>query len=221
MSDSRDIVVEVIVWNGIDINPFGHVTTKITKNGIIYSYSLEREAVPNKVCNTEAFKKLRRHEEAIRDGFGFVLNITQKQAREIFLSMQARFHSYHKRSCVYNAFIHNCTYAIQIAMKKAGIHLYHDISKIPIFQVSGVQTILPAYIEEGLLKTRNGGNWLVNKIIQYKKGQNKGEIVCTTEPLLLDLGLPSPGYDKLNFNLTAIHSQQGWYTQGEPNKSSW
>ena len=144
MAESSHIEVEVIVWDGIFINPFGHVSTKITKNGFVYSYSLEHEDLPKKVCNTQNFQLLRAHEQSLRDGVGFVLNVSQDQAKEIFISMQTRFHAFKEPSCVYATQDHNCTYAIQAAMKKAGLELYHDISKIPAVQVED-KTNLPSY----------------------------------------------------------------------------
>ena len=103
MAESSHIEVEVIVWDGaLSLkNPFGHVSTKITKNGIPYSYSLEAEHTPKNVCNTQPFQILRAHEQGLRDGVGFILNISQDQAKEIFISMQTRFHAFKEPSCVY------------------------------------------------------------------------------------------------------------------------
>jgi len=210
MGDSSDIVVEVIVWDGAlfrTYNPYGHVTTKITKNGIVYSYSLEHETLPRKVCNTESFKNLEKHEEGLREGFGFILNVNQKQAKDIFLSMQTRFHAFNKPSCIYETRQHNCTYAIQVALKKSGVHLHPVISKIKKFQVNGSQTILPAYVEEGLLKTKNNGGWLVKDITQYKKGLDRGILINKDKVELL-------------FDLDATHGDNGWYTTHESSKST-
>lgn len=210
IEDSRKITVEVIVWDGAlfrTYNPYGHVTTKITKNGIVYSYSLEHETLPKKVCNTKSFKILKKHEEGLRDGFGFILNVNKEQARGIFLSMQTRFHSYNKPSCAYDARKHNCTYAIQVALKKSGVHLHPVISKIKQFQVNNNQTILPAYVEEGLLKTKNNSGWLVKDIIEYKKGQDKGVLINQDKVKLL-------------FDLDATHGENGWYTTHEAYKST-
>jgi hypothetical protein len=203
MSVSNNIIVEVIVWNGVyeKKNPFGHVTTKITKNGINYSFSLEalNNIGPKAVCNTEKFIRLESIEQGVREGFGFVLDITQEQARSIFMTMYTRFHAYSTKSCRYNAINHNCTYAIQLSMAKAGINLHHIISKIPYFQVNGSQTILPAYVEEGLLKTKNNDHWLIQDIIQYQLGKKTG------------VKIESQKIDLL-FSLEAFHSSQGWYT---------
>lgn len=210
MNSSSNIVVEVIIWDGAlfrTYNPCGHVTTKITKNGIVYSYSLEHETLPKKVCNTEAFNSLEKHEEGLRDGFGFILNVSQEQAKDIFLSMQTRFHSYNKPSCVYNTRKHNCTYAIQVALKKSGVHLHPVISKIKQFQVNSNQTILPAYVEEGLLKTKNNGGWLVKEIVQYKKGLDRGVLINKDKVELL-------------FDLDATYGDNGWYTTHEAYKST-
>ena len=226
MAESSHIEVEVIVWDGIfrPLNPFGHVSTKITKNGFLYSYSLEHEDLPKKVCNTQKFQLLRAHEQGLRDGVGFVLNVSQDQAKEIFLSMQTRFHAFKEPSCVYHTRVHNCTYAIQAAMKKAGIELYIDISKIPWVQVED-KTTMPAYVAEGLLKTKNSqGNWLVKDIVEYKKGKNKGELVDVNQEKF-HFGIKALHYksnkEKLLFGLEAIHDNKGWYTKQEARKFSW
>jgi hypothetical protein len=189
MAAVDDIVVEVIVWDGAPINtknPFGHVTTKITKNGVPYSYSLEDDPNPRVVCNTEAFNLLEKHEQSLRDGFGFILNVTQDQAKKIFLLMQTQFTSYSTYNCIYKKFAHNCTYAIQKSLNYADIHLYVE------------KTVLPSHLEEGLLKTKNNEKWLVKDIIQYKKGGSKGYLVVDESKNVL-------------FHATAINSKDGWY----------
>jgi|GEM_PF-1469718 len=206
MGDSSNIVVEVIVWNGVyeKLNPFGHVTTKITKNGKLYSFSLEakNDEGPQAVCNTHKFRTLENVEQGVREGFGFILDVTQKQAQSIFMTMYTRFHSYNTRSCWYQKHDHNCTFAIQVAMAKAGINLHHVISRVKYFQINGQQTILPAYVEEGLLKTKNNHHWLVKDIIHYQLGKKKGVKVKSQRKELL-------------FSLEAFHSDKGWYTDQE------
>ena len=226
MAESSHIEVEVIVWDGIFINPFGHVSTKITKNGFVYSYSLEGPPglPPKKVCNTQKFQLLRVHEQGLRDGVGFILNVSQDQAKEIFISMQTRFHAFKEFSCVYKTKEHNCTYAIQAAMKKAGIELYHDISKIPATQVED-KTNLPSYVAAILLKTKNSqGDWLVKDIVEYKKGKNKGELVDVNQEKF-HFGIKALHYksnkEKLTFSLKAIHDDKGWHTDKEPAWGHW
>ena len=211
MAAADDIVVEVIVWDGSFFktkNPCGHVTTKITKNGIPYSYSLEDDPNPKVVCNTESFNLLEKHEQSLRDGFGFNLNVTQEQAREIFLMMQTTFHGYKTKNCNYDTLNNNCTYAIQVALKKSGVQLHPIISNhFKSLQVNSNQTILPSYFEEGILKTKNNNAWLVKEIIQYKKGLNNGDFVKTDEIELL-------------FDLKAIRSSDGWYSTDSAYKST-
>lgn len=246
MNNSSNIVVEVIVWDGIFINPFGHVTTKIMKNGLAHSFSLEDEKKPTSVCNIESFKDLRKSEQHKRDGFGFILNTTLEQSQKIFLSMYQRFHSYNTRSCWYQKHDHNCTYAIQQAIKDAGINLYFAKSWISHLQLQGnrPQTILPAYVQEGLLKTRNHGQWLVKDIVKYTKGEPKGVLIDRTTQhvasktvmnnILRDqddlnpftfyrdnaeveaqIKHPKQNVVDLLFGLAAIHSENGWFAVNE------
>ena len=199
MTDSKDIVVEVIVWDGSaqTNNPYGHVTTKITKNAIPYSYSLEQSDDPHVVCNTEPFILLEKKEQSVRSGVGFVLNLNQEQARAIFMSMQVRFHGYNKPSCIYHTLSTNCTYAIQQSIQKAGIDLYASNNGI---------TKLPARVEHGLLNTKNNNAWLVKKIIQYPKGQDKGIDVKADQVQLI-------------FGVNAILADDGWHSLGDYNLS--
>jgi len=190
MGDSSDIVVEVIVWEGITVNPFGHISTKITKNGITYSYSLEHGYKPRLVCNKESFRQLDKHEQRIRSGNGLILNVTEDQAKEIFIVMQTRFHDYKGSGCDYLTFWHNCTSAIQRALKKSGVNLYDFVFH---------STILPAYVERNILKTKNNGGWLVKEIIKYKKGEDKGVVVNKDEDVLL-------------FGVNVQRTKEGWYT---------
>jgi hypothetical protein len=191
MAGADDIVVEVIVWDGSKEtdNPYGHVTTKIIKNGIPYSYSLEDDPNPHVVCNTEAFNLLEKHEQRLRSGFGFILNVTPQQARDIFMSMQVRFHSYNTKSCIYHKAWHNCTYAIQESIQKSGIDLY---------KVNDGRTLFPSKFEYGLLKIKNNNGWLVKKIIGYKKGDDKGIDINTDKAELL-------------FNVHAVLDKDGWH----------
>ena len=199
MTESKDIVVEVIVWDGSKEtdNPYGHVTTKIIKNGIPYSYSLENSSDPHVVCNTEAFNLLEKKEQSLRSGVGFFLNISQEQAKDIFMSMQTRFHGYNKPSCIYHTLSTNCTYAIQQSIQKAGIDLYASNKGI---------TRYPASVEHGLLNTRNNNAWLVKKIIQYPKGQDKGIDVKADQVQLI-------------FGVNAILADDGWHSLGDYNLS--
>jgi len=201
MGDSSNIVVEVIVWDGIKNphNPFGHVTTRIIKNGISYSYSLESADAPRIVCNTESFSKIEKREQRIRSGNGFILNLTSDQAREIFMTMQARFHAYQSKSCMYHFISHNCTHAIQVAIKKSGIKLYNF--------VPGGVTHFPSDVQRDLLLTENNGVPLVKEIIQYPKGQDKGTIV------------KNDGKIKLLFDIVATHGKNGWHEYSGSNLS--
>ena len=219
MENSSNIVVEVIVWEGIfdPFNPWGHVTTRIEKNGIIYSYSLEDPNPPKDphiVCNTEPFTKLEKHEQGIRNGFGFVLNLTKSQARIIFLSMQRRFHAYNSPSCKYGYHAHNCTYAIQKAIQEAGINFKKFISDNPLTYVhyssrrSSNQTMLPAFVEQGLLQTKNNHKWLVKDIVRYKKGKTIGLIVKEDKVDLV-------------FHLKAMHTDRGWHAINDAFENRW
>ena len=198
-----NITVEVIVWDGIKQphNPFGHVTTKIIKNGFTYSYSLEKDDHPRIVCNTESFKKLEKHEQRMRAGNGFILNLTPDQAREIFMTMQTKFHAYQTNTCVYHFISHNCTHAIQLAIKKVGIDLYN-------FVPFGV-THYPSDVQRDLLMTKNNGAPLVKGIIQYPKGQDKGIPVKSDKVKLL-------------FNTVAAHGSNGWHeSSGSDLSENW
>ena len=216
MAESSHIEVEVIVWDGIfrPLNPFGHVSTKITKNGIPYSYSLEAEHTPKNVCNTQPFQILRAHEQGLRDGVGFVLNVSQEQAKEIFLTMNTIFTSYDKPGCKYNFALHNCTKAIQDALKKSGVNLFetgipllpvtveHALKKTYLRSTLEALTfdITPSFVADRLLKTKNSsGEWLVKNIIEYKKGEKEGKPVNTNQ-------------EKLIFNLKATKNNKGWHS---------
>lgn len=219
MSGSSDKIVEVIVWEGIfyPFNPWGHVSTKIKVGGTTYSYSLEDPKppkAPHDVCNTEAFKFLRKDEQYKRNGVGFILNITEEQASIIYMSMQRRFHAYNSPSCKYEMHDHNCTYAIQKAMLEAGIKFKRFISHNPLSYVeytskkSTNQTMLPAFVEQALLETKNNGGWLVKDIISYPKGKNYGEKVNSDKVDLL-------------FELKAMHNDKGWHSVNGALENRW
>jgi len=163
----------------------------ITKNnGFIYSYSLGRKHKPSKACNTEPFYKLEKHEQKIRSGNGFVLNLSPDQAHTIYSVMQTYFHHFTNGGCVYNTVLHNCTHDIQIAIKKAGIDLYNF--------VPGAVTHFPSDVQRDLLNTKNNGDQLVRSIVQYPKGQDKGITVQSNKVKLL-------------FDTVAAHGNNGWY----------
>lgn len=223
MAAADDIVVEVIVWDGIfrPFNPWGHITTKITNNDMVYSYSLGPDNKPNLVCDTESFGSLSNHEQGIRDGFGFVLDITQEQAKKIFLYMQRSFHSYNSSNCDYHFHSNNCTYAIQKAMEASGIKFVnfvthnpvsyiHPLSYIDIFSKSNDnQTMMPAFVEEGLLKTKNNDNrWLVKEIYYYKKGDKKGNRITENQT-------------KITFDLKVEKTDQGWHALDSAFENKW
>ena len=136
--------------------------------------------------------------------------------------MNTIFTSYNKPGCVYKTLHHNCTFAIQNALKKAKIDLYIDLKKIKKLEVNDhgiTKTILPALIEEGLLKTKNcQGDWLVKDIVQYKKGNKQGVLVHPNQEKFF-LGIKLLHYkaskEKVLFGIHATHDNKGWHTEQE------